>query len=387
MIYLTGTIIAALLALFVLTAIVRTCNRTPALLRRRSLLLTIAVVWAVVVVSKKLYIDDVIPPVDAIRHEATAREIAHHLREGDVSEGFAHLRTGNAGYRFILGAFYALTQAPEICTYAAHSALAFVGLLSLLETVVRQTRSARVPIWTVVLVCAAPSAVFWCTANLKEGLVICGICMMIRVTLESVQAQKWYKLLLPGAGTLVVALLRPHIALAWILALSVGVMVKRKSLGTLGIVSCGVICVLFAAHAYRPGLVSSAINGDILERMGDFHAKRAEIGGSAIKYAGGKPIPVCSGLILLTFRPLPFEVSNLNSLAACLEISLLTLLAMYGCSDHNSRDPHNSETVSSLTHTIEGSVHDSHRTDFFGSRTSPSFSPGHELPRSTPVLF
>ena len=121
---------------------VSVCARHGALWPWRRYLQIAVFLWLATAVVKKAYIDEIHPPVDGLLHEAVAHDVADLLASGRLGEAFSYFGVGNPAYQFLLGTFYAVTGAPEIVTYAINGALAYWGLLVLIEVLCRQTNCA-----------------------------------------------------------------------------------------------------------------------------------------------------------------------------------------------------------------------------------------------------
>jgi len=307
------------IALWLRLLIDRACQRTPALCFSQKTLYQLSLLWTAVVLLKLLVIDNIITPLDSNTHELYARIIAEHLNAGEFSQAAWYFGARNKGYRFLVGVFYALTGAPPGVVYGINAALAFWGLLSLLEMCCMVTRCARAPTWLVVLLCASPTALFWTTANLKEGPMLWAICMMLRL---SVPAQR-RNLLLPLLGFAVAAYFRPHIAAAWLAAIGVGVAIREMRVSVAITCAAGVIGAMTALQLFMPNVVEGFLEEGVVSTMEQRYEVRNDIGGSAIQYARGAPIPVLDGLLLILFRPYPTEVFNPASLMSGAEVWLI----------------------------------------------------------------
>ena len=90
------------------------CQKSVALRRWLPLLFLMAIVWCLCGVTRKLYVDEFLPPIDARGHELAARKVAVELNEGKFDEVLAGLTPGNRAYQVALGGFYWLTGASEL---------------------------------------------------------------------------------------------------------------------------------------------------------------------------------------------------------------------------------------------------------------------------------
>ena len=181
---LLGSIYLLLIVVLLLVLIDRACGRVLAFKRWRQVMRLSALTWFGMSLLKKAYLDSLFPPGDAILHEAIARDIAELLTTGYLAEAFDYFGFGNPAYRFMLGVFYAVTAAPEVVVYAINGALGFWGMLALLEVLCQHAECDRLPARVVVPCLFLPSGLLWTTTNLKEGIVLWGICMMLQLTLS-----------------------------------------------------------------------------------------------------------------------------------------------------------------------------------------------------------
>ncbi len=333
--------------------VISATQRTLALRPWQALLSALALAWWLLPFIKKAYVDAVFYPDDSVVHEEMAREIAYLLSNGDWQYAMEYFGFGNEGYRFILGCFYAITGVTELTTYGMQGLFGFWGMLSLLELICIQVSARRIPLWIVLFTMANPSAVFWTTFNLKEGAMLWGICMLLRTAVRSgdgaagvsvpnraslayrtpagpLPAQKpsserfW-----PFMGLLTAGFLRPHIVVAYLVALSVGVAVRQRKIGMAIGTAVGMVALLTMLKTMAPvifeRLTAEGVGTTLTERFHELNST----GGSAITYARGAPIPLISGFVLINLRPFPWEVTDITTIAAGAEIWLITATSVF----------------------------------------------------------
>lgn len=331
--------IFALLFLFVMQLLVMNATeRTRCLQRWRPVLMLIALVWWGTPFLKKTYVDDFFYPDDSVVHEGHARDIAYLIGENDWEQLQGYWGLGNEGYRCLMGAFYSVTGAPEVTIYEIHALLAFWGLLCLLEMACAHTQASRAPLWLILFCLLNPSALFWTTFNLKEGAMLWGLCMMLRAAVNlsspddrhSRNTQQTDSLFWPAAGLLVAFFLRPHVVVAYLAALGIGVAVRRGEAGWAVVAAAGMVAGVASLQIMAPGLYDSLIADGISVTLNDKFDELSSQGGSGIVYARGAPIPLVSGFILLSARPFPWEASDLQSLAAGIEVWVMMAIAGIG---------------------------------------------------------
>lgn len=311
----------ACVAIALLVVTISVCARHAALWPWRRVLSLVAMLWIGAAVAKIVYIDDIFPPIDGAQHESVARDVSDSLWSGRFADAFAQSGIGNPAYEFLVGVFYAVTEAPQVVTYAINGALGFWGLLVLLEILCRQTRCSRLPLSVIGIVGLLPSGLLWTTANLKEGPVLWGICMMCYWTVPADRYRGRPPRLLPILGVIVVGLLRPHIAVVWLAAVAAGALVSTKRVGLLFVSGVGMVAGVALLCAIVPTLFDRAmtegVSSTLSERYDDL-SNNENLGDSQL--TGGTPIPPFTGLGLIMFRPWPTEVRRFDAVLAGAEV-------------------------------------------------------------------
>ena len=344
---LSGILLLAAILIIMQFLVMMISDRTPALREWKSVLMFFALIWWFTPLAKKAYVDDVFYPNDSVVHEEAAREIAYLFNQGDTQGALDYFGFGNEGYRFVLGTFYAWTDAPEIVTYAIHGMFAFWGMLLILEMICKHIKAERLPFWIVAFIILNPSALFWTTFNLKEGAMLWGLCAMLTAaqTLETrnqakqrlEHPSKGGSLLGPVAGLLVAGFLRPHIVMAYLGALAVGVAIKQRKISfavaMFGGIFAAVSMLKIMAPVFFETVAAAGLSNTLSERFMDLSSD----GGSAITYSRGAPIPLISGIILLALRPFPWESGDVTTLAAGAEIWVVAAIAICGWYRLNAR--------------------------------------------------
>lgn len=322
---------AAAISLVVLSQalIARACRRNPALARWHLLLAVTGLLWCLVVVLKLRYFDVNMEQGDGLSHEWVGRYVASCLVDGKFALAMDEVRPGNPGYRFILGVFYALTNAPPGCVYAINGVFGFWAMLTLLEILCRSTGCTRVPWWVVAMTVGLPSAVYWTTANMKEGLVLWGICMMLRLAIPGAgRSSPSQRALLPFAGFLTTSFLRPHIAIAWLGAIATSTLVCQKRIAAGILCGAGIFVAFVLLQIIAPEHMASAQEDGVTVMMSETFEGRHQ-GGSAI-YRSRPVIPVVSGLALVFLRPLPHECRDIRDILAGGEVWVISLVSLWG---------------------------------------------------------
>lgn len=305
------------------------CSRNDRLNRWRFLLHLSAFLWIAMVFLKRYFIDEIMPPRDAISHEMWARHIADLLSQENYLDLQPLLGIGNRGYRLLLGAFYWLTSAPEIATYAVHGSLAYWGLLSMVDLYSQHFRASRIPFVVIAFSVFCPSALFWTVGNIKEGAALWGICMTVRFTYMYLAQRNRKFGFLTMLGVSTIAFFRPQMAILWLVGLAGGNIKKDVKPGMIVVSLAGVVVTFYLIQMIAPQVVDKIVNNGLLETAQEEYEARADLGNSAISYRNGVPTPFISGFILLISRPWPNEVHNISSLFAGVETWFLFVVICY----------------------------------------------------------
>ena len=347
---LSGILLLAAILIIMQFIVMMISDRTSALREWKSVLMFFALIWWFTPLAKKAYVDDIFYPNDSVVHEEAAREIAYLFHQGDSHGAWEYFGFGNEGYRFVLGVLYTWTDAPEVVTYAIHGMFAFWGMLLILEMICKHISAERIPFWIVCFIMLNPSALFWTTFNLKEGAMLWGLCAMLTAA-QTLEARNQAKMRLehpskggsligPFVGLLVAGFLRPHIVMAYLGALAVGVAIKQRkisfALAMFGGIFAAVSMLKIMAPVFFETVAAAGLSNTLSERFMDL----SNDGGSAITYSRGAPIPLLSGIILLALRPFPWESSDPTTLAAGAEIWVLAAIAISGWYRLNMRWKH-----------------------------------------------
>jgi hypothetical protein len=316
-----------LIAVALQVVVLRICSRNPAMWQRRNWFRFAAVLWCAMPIAKVLYIDEILPPTDGIEHELIAREVAELVLNGRFAEAASYFEIGNNAYRFFLGLFYAVTGASEFVTYTLNGALGFCGLMMLLDVLCRHSRCHRLPASITLMTGLLPSAILWTTANLKEGATLWGICAMYYFTLSGRSHAGRTPRALPVIGFLTIAILRPHIAAIWLVAVSAGAMIQAKRFGTFAasIAAGGVLLAML--NAYAPTVMEDAMGAGVSTTLADRYSTLSSNDNlNGVALTGNNPLPIISGLTLILFRPWPFEATNVTELLVGFEVWVLAVL-------------------------------------------------------------
>src|SRR5262249_41752469 len=151
--------------------------------------------------------DDFAIKTDAIYHESVARDVAQYFRGGDFQSAFRLIGVGNQGFEFMVGVFYAITNAPQVVAIGIITFMAFCGLLTLLDVLARSVQAQRIPFWVLCIVGLYPEGMFWSTDLWKEGLVLWGMCTTLRIVVPDPTKKGIRRWIGPAMGALMFAFL------------------------------------------------------------------------------------------------------------------------------------------------------------------------------------
>ena len=314
--------------------VVRLCARNQALKPWTLYVQFAAMVWCMMAVVKRLYLDEIFPPADALYHEEVARDVAARLGAYRFSEAFEFFGLGNPGYRFLLGVFYSLTMAPEWVVYTINGALGFWGLLALLELLCLNSNCRRMSAILLLGFLYLPSGLQWTTANLKEGPILWGACMMLYWTVPKVHGRALPRGC-PILGMLVLGFLRPHIAVIWMLSINLMSTLRSKRYGLFMMTGGGALAGVLLLQVLAPDLFRAATSGGISSSLGE---RYEQLSGNdrlmSSHFVGKQPVPVWTGLMLILFRPWPDELGSASELLAGFEVWVMALIGLWGWYRH-----------------------------------------------------
>ena len=305
-------------------------HRHHCLLPHRWMFGTAIVVWSIVILFKFNYLDYVVPPQDAIYHLNQADEIAARISFGDWSLAKQHFSPGNAGFQLILGLAMSLASPSSYFLRIAFAAIAFCGILSVLETMIIATGATRMPLLPVAATLLLPSVIFWTPEVLKEAGTLWGCCSMQTLAFPISPARKKTTIWKPLTGMIVVGFLRPQWLVMWMVAFAVASLSANRKwfLGLL------LISLLYPAGLLlkicAPGLMEKAEMDGVLSARQSFLETAIlsveSAGGNTLTYYLGGPVPIVTGGAIIFLRPFPFEIHNLNELISGLEVWILSLI-------------------------------------------------------------
>ncbi|HTQ40754.1 MAG TPA: hypothetical protein VMJ32_17160 [Pirellulales bacterium] len=321
-------IVAIVMVALMLWRVQRACRANAVIAQWAPVLVASALLWGVIFVIRVHFLAEVSGArADSIFHEYRAHEIAQLIRVGDLQGALSQGGIGNFGFEFVVGVIYAFTNAPAEVVMGFFTLMAFSGLLTLLDVLVRSTQAVHIPFWLVAIVCLYPEGIFFSSDTLKEGPVLWGACTMLRLVVPDPTKKGLRRWLVPWIGAGVFMFLRPHFAFIWLVAIGAAQVIKQKRWGV-ALLTVGGICISgLLIMALAPNQVNALLHGSLLESLeGSTRMSSGDIGGSQIIYDVGAPIPEVTGLSLLFLRPFPWEAPHWVAFLAGAEAWFLTTL-------------------------------------------------------------
>ncbi len=277
---------------------------------------------------------------DAAGHEWWAMRLVNAMEGGDWETVRAYLKPGNQLYHTYVALVFFLTGATVLTINIINGYLAFLGGLVL----ARQFRSCWMDFWggklpsgplagvfnirkngwLFLLIIFFPSVIFWTSTNLKEGMMYWAICTVFS-RIRPAMGGLWG--FASPSGVIAVAvggLLRPHVMVAWAVAVASVSFFYRGSRSYAFLI---LISLPLLASSFRVQTDVDLMAGKGLHYAYEHLASMAQNpAGSDIDLEGGRPTPFISGVAATFFRPLPWHVHSLRMAFSCVETWLTTLL-------------------------------------------------------------
>ncbi|MBB3208340.1 hypothetical protein FHS27_004168 [Rhodopirellula rubra] len=311
----------------------RVCRKEQSLRRVAPFVVASAFVWSIATLCGMYAGINDADFNDGTIHEIEARVVAARLLDGGFKPT-EFLVVGNKGYRLLLGMFYALTNASPWIIYGFNGMVGFTGMLLTLSSVCRYFEGRRCPVWLVVLSLLLPSCLAWAPLNLKEGMLLFGIGLILngvlyppgRTRTVGSKAGLFF-------GSALVFFLRPHIAAAWLGGLVFGFVQPTQSVGK-AISACLAFSIVgigafYAIELARPGFMQGVRDEGLTGSLDASFQSRKSIGSTAI-YQQSNPIPVVTGLFILALSPPPQFWGTPAWLILGMESFVLTFLLVHG---------------------------------------------------------
>lgn len=247
------------------------------------------------------------------------------LETGDYEAVFRWLMSPGKGFYVALqGIFYYFTGCTVISMQILNGFLAYWGGLVLARLVysfsVPYASKRSGPLFFLVF---APSVVFWCSSNLKEGLIYWSICHVFAFVATSNSPKlKRRGLVWFFIGAFFGACIRPHVIFFWVVSV---IFVKMFQKGFFKYA-----LIIFLAAPFFLGHVEKRISINSFEHNIRIAGNKMKVyiqrgNPSTFDYGKRGPVPIVDGLVNTLFRPFIWRVRNLRSLVTALEIWTISI--------------------------------------------------------------
>jgi hypothetical protein len=255
-------------------------------------------------------------PEDAEGHEKFGRELANYMSLGWWDLVWQYTQVGNPLYQAYSGLVFFFTGASRNFMNVSNGWLGFWGGLVLASHLATDAVESKFRSAWLLGVIFLPSAIFWTTANLKEGFMYWAICMTIAGTLGKKHFGGPARSLLSVCGIIVGGLLRPQMMVSWLCAIFVTNLIHARKIGY----SLIIIVMLIASTIGLQNKMGFESPQELLEiQEKTSKAMLTANRNSDIDFGSGQPIYFVTGFVSIFFRPFPFEAKNLRILLSCLE--------------------------------------------------------------------
>lgn len=267
-------------------------------------------------------------PVDGLKHERIGKDLAWQMTNDNWSEVAKFVKIGNSTYQIYNGLIYFLTGATMRAVVVINALLAFWGGLALVRLLYHTFPIFEKNIGLLLFMIFPPSTVFWCSGNLKEGLMYWAICQVFANFKPGRGASPTWRIPMFLTGIAVGAAFRPHIISMWLAGVFFAIILEKKRwhYALLGLI---IFPLMISAMENQAGYDATWEDySSHQEKIQNSYEHRDF--GSNINYGERGPIFFVSGFISLFFRPFPWEVDNVRYLLSMVEAWGITLTIFFG---------------------------------------------------------
>lgn len=277
---------------------------------------------------------------DARRYVTHGAEFMHHFRAGEfvTTVGMAGSE-GTENIALLVGALFTITGESFLAGAVTWTLIAYWGQYLFTRALRRAVPGADHRRYTM-LVLFFPTLWYWPSIVGKEALMIGGLGLAAYGASSLVGARAELRGLVPFiTGTIVLGLIRPHMALITVVALAtaaaVGSATRLRSLQDIRTSAVRILALilLVIAASYAATQVTTLVGGsdpnrsltDVLETTAD----RTSTGGSEFRaHPLRRPSDLPAATVNVLLRPFPWEANHLQTLLAALEGVALTALVV-----------------------------------------------------------
>lgn len=279
---------------------------------------------------------------DAPLYQSTGVRIAGSLRRLDFFVDTGRSIPGTGAVRYLSGIVNVFTGSNYLATFIVFVGLAVIGQVAFLFGV-RSTLSLRQFRLLALLIMFSPTLAFWPSSLGKESPVLFGTGLVV-LGASRLYDRSWNGVAPVLFGTFTIGMVRPHVAVIILIAVSIGLFARRahtrgRMLSHVAVLSVVIFGSMWAggASAQLVGLESLDGLADISAAL-DFTESRTSQDQSAFTAArvdGVRDYPWA--LVTVLFRPFPWEAGGPVALLTALEglaMLLLVLRAIPGALVH-----------------------------------------------------
>ncbi len=278
---------------------------------------------------------DVYRAADAVAFHRNGVVIAENFWNGIYSTGL-HSLSGTNFMSFFTGVVYIVTGPSKLGGFLVYSWLSFLGLFLFYRAFVLAVPQGDRR-WYGWLVFFVPSLLYWPSSTGKEAWMMLTLGIASFGVARLLTGRVLRGTLLLAAGTLLAAIVRPHVGglLAIGAVASILVLRPRKSwgrvgpllkwVGVVGAVALSVVLIGQTQQFLGSDLSSATDLVSELEQT----STRSDTGGSAYDaVVVTSPAKLPLAVVTVLFRPFIFEVDNAQSLAAAAESTALLVFVL-----------------------------------------------------------
>ena len=268
--------------------------------------------------------------VDAKQYDEAGRVLAPQFRQLDFNINIGKL-VGTGYTKVLTGLVYSVAGAGRVAGYMVFAWIGFLGIVLLARAFhigVPNGASRRY----LILLLFLPSLLYWTSSIGKEAPMLLGI-GLAAYGIASVMRSRSQGIFPLAGGTLVILLIRPHIALILFGAFAFALLVRRAPARTyaapmfrlIGIVTL-IVLAFFLLSKTSAFLESNLKTSSLSDQLSETQERTTEAGSAFRPATVNTPIDLPWATVTVLFRPFVFEASGLPGLIAAAEGAFLIAL-------------------------------------------------------------
>ncbi|MDH3704729.1 MAG: hypothetical protein OES57_01605 [Acidimicrobiia bacterium] len=274
--------------------------------------------------------------VDSVSYDNEGARLADSFRQFDFTAATGRSIPGTGTVRYTTGLVHLATNSSYVATFVIYSFVAFCGLLLFYRAFAigipggnRRRYALLVFFW--------PSLLFWPSSIGKESLMVFGL-GLASLGAARILSRMPRGLALFLAGSMLVGLVRPHVALIVITAMLVGLVFRAPIGNSLSAGAAKVLCiaVLLVVGAVVAGATARFLDLEDLdgarvvnEALNQTEAQTAQGGGEFTPARVQSPVDYPWAAVTVLFRPFIVEVSSPLGALSALEGMALAVLGLW----------------------------------------------------------